>query len=235
MQQLENFLAGKEYTYYTRENQTTNAVEDIFFIHKHSYTMWCAFPHVLMIDATYKTNIYDLPFVQVVGMASTNQSFSVAHAFISAEKIENYVWVLERIKAMLVDCMEPRVIITDRDFALMNACEQIFPKANKYLCRFHIQQNINRNSKKRFTDKEWKEFCRSFSTLCESSTERIYDYNLANFEAHLKETGRGRKYFLHNYVHTVLHKYIPEKLPLYFQRFLSTRTIPGWSRTVKSL
>jgi hypothetical protein len=75
MQQLENFLSEKHFTYYTRENQTTNAVEDIFFVHQHSFTMWCAFPHVLMIDATYNTNMYDLPFVQVVGMTSTNQSF----------------------------------------------------------------------------------------------------------------------------------------------------------------
>jgi hypothetical protein len=55
-----------------------------------------------MIDATYKTNMYQIAFVQVVGMTSTNQSFSVAHAFISAEKVDNYVWVLERIKGMLV-------------------------------------------------------------------------------------------------------------------------------------
>jgi hypothetical protein len=60
-----------------------------------------------MIDATYKTNNYDLPLVQVVGMTSTNQSFAVAHAFLYSEKIDNYVWVLKKLKGMLVDCMEP--------------------------------------------------------------------------------------------------------------------------------
>ena len=126
MQKLEQLLVEKHFTYYTRENHTTNALEDIFFVHKHSFTMWCAFPHVLMIDATYDTNMYKMAFVQVVGMTSTNQSFGVAHAFISAEKVDNYLWVLERIKSMLVDCMEPRVIVTDKDFALINACDQIF-------------------------------------------------------------------------------------------------------------
>ncbi|KAJ0827527.1 putative MULE transposase domain, FHY3/FAR1 family [Helianthus annuus] len=156
MQQLKNILVEKDFTYYIRENETTNAVEDIFFVHKLPFTMWCAFPHVLMIDATYKTHLYNLPFVQVVGMTLTNQLFSVAHALISAEKAENYILVLERIKSMLVDCTEPRVIITDRDLALMNACEQVFQKANKYLCRFHIHQNINKNSKEKFNEKEWK-------------------------------------------------------------------------------
>ncbi|KAK1430123.1 hypothetical protein QVD17_12657 [Tagetes erecta] len=32
----------------------------------------------------------------VVGMTSTNQSFDVAHAFISNEKKENYAWVLNK-------------------------------------------------------------------------------------------------------------------------------------------
>ncbi|XP_021996685.1 uncharacterized protein LOC110893843 [Helianthus annuus] len=63
MQQLENFLVKRDFTYYIRENQTTNAVEDIFFVYKLSFTMWCAFPHMLMIDATYTTNLYNLPFV----------------------------------------------------------------------------------------------------------------------------------------------------------------------------
>jgi hypothetical protein len=34
--QLENLLVEKLFTYYTCENQTTNTVEDIFFVHRHS-------------------------------------------------------------------------------------------------------------------------------------------------------------------------------------------------------
>ncbi|KAJ0441648.1 putative transcription factor FAR family [Helianthus annuus] len=73
MQKLENILLEKDYTYYMRTNEISNEVEDVFFVHKKSFTMWCAFPHVLMIDATYKTNMYNLPFVQVVGMTSTKK------------------------------------------------------------------------------------------------------------------------------------------------------------------
>ncbi|KAD4585037.1 hypothetical protein E3N88_22638 [Mikania micrantha] len=58
----------------------------------------------------------------IVGVTSTHHTFCIAHAFVSKEKEENYHWVLERVKDMLDKCMEPRVIITDRDLALMNAC-----------------------------------------------------------------------------------------------------------------
>ena len=105
-----------------------------------------AFPfddfHVLVIDATYKTNIYNLPFVQIVGMTSTNQTFCIAHAFISAEKVENYVWMLEQLKSILEPGMEPCVIVTDRELALMSACTIVFPKVKNNLCRFHANQIV---------------------------------------------------------------------------------------------
>ncbi|KAD4889091.1 hypothetical protein E3N88_21164 [Mikania micrantha] len=127
MQVLENLLHSKGYVYYTREDPATNAVEEVFFCHPKSYTYWRAFPHVLMIDATYKTNMYRIPFVQIVGVTSTHHTFCIAHAFITKEREDNYLWVIQKLKEMLDKCMEPRVIITDRDLALMNACKLVFP------------------------------------------------------------------------------------------------------------
>jgi histone-lysine N-methyltransferase SETD2 len=142
MQILESILVEKKFTYFTKQNPETDAVENIFFSHRVSYNLWRAFPHVMLIDATYKTNEYRIPFVQIVGMTSTNQSFCIAHAFIVKEKTSNYTWVLERLKDLLEGSMEPRVIVTDRDLALMSACASVFPDATKLLCRCHIQRNI---------------------------------------------------------------------------------------------
>ena len=94
MQRLEKLLHDRQYIYYTRENPSTNEVEELLFVHPHSYCRWRAFPHVLMIDATYKTNVYRLPFVQVVGVTSTHKTFCIAHAFISKEREENFISVL---------------------------------------------------------------------------------------------------------------------------------------------
>ncbi|KAD4583971.1 hypothetical protein E3N88_21572 [Mikania micrantha] len=86
------------------------------------------------------------------------RTFSIAHAFVSKEREENYVWVLEMTKSMLNKCMEPRVIITDRDLAVMNACRKVFPEAAKYLCRWHIDENIAKHCKESFSDADWKKF-----------------------------------------------------------------------------
>ncbi|XP_035832802.1 PKS-NRPS hybrid synthetase CHGG_01239-like [Helianthus annuus] len=154
MQSLENVLINNDFIYGTREEPGTEVVTEIFFLHRYSRDMWRAFPHILLIHATYKTNLYNMPFVQIVGITPTNHSFCIAHAVVSKERGDNFVWVLERIKSMLDECMEPRVIVTDRDQALMGACAKVFPDASRLLCRWHIQQNIMKHYKGAFTEED---------------------------------------------------------------------------------
>nr|XP_043616043.1 PKS-NRPS hybrid synthetase cheA-like [Erigeron canadensis] len=129
---------------YVYEFSTTasNELENLFFVHQTSFNIWRAFPHVLIIDAMYKTNYYNLPLVEIVGVTSTNKTFSIAFAFIQKEKTANYTWVLNCLKLTLDSCMYSRVIVIDRELVLVNACKEIFPDAAQLLCRIHISRNI---------------------------------------------------------------------------------------------
>ncbi|XP_076898168.1 uncharacterized protein LOC143551661 [Bidens hawaiensis] len=100
MQVLLSFLHDNNYVY---EFTTTglNELENIFFVHPTSFDIWRAFPHILIIDSTYKTNKYNMPFVQIVGVTSTNNTFSIAFAFMHNEKTVNYTWVLNCLKLTL--------------------------------------------------------------------------------------------------------------------------------------
>lgn len=139
MQVFFSTLKRHNYIFYSRVDEGTNAVDGVLFIHSKSYNLWRAYPHVSMIDSTYKTNQYKMPFVQMVGVTSTLKSFCVCHAFISSERADNYIWILERLKDTLDnECIEPRVIVTDRELALMSACEHVFPHSVRLLCRWHI-------------------------------------------------------------------------------------------------
>ncbi|XP_076883660.1 uncharacterized protein LOC143532503 [Bidens hawaiensis] len=46
MQVLENFLQTHGFTFFTWENPSTNRMENVFFSHEKSHTMWRAFPFV---------------------------------------------------------------------------------------------------------------------------------------------------------------------------------------------
>ncbi|XP_021980708.1 uncharacterized protein LOC110876856 [Helianthus annuus] len=129
------------------------------------------------LDSTYKTNRYKMPLVQIIGVTSALMSFCIAHAFVSNEKQENFTWVLQRLKHSLDSVMEPRVIVTDRDRALMNACATVFPKARHSLCRWHIQQNIFKHCRQSFqTDDSWSRFLYKLGELINSTTDHDYNY-----------------------------------------------------------
>jgi transposase-like protein len=59
---------------------------------------------------------------------------------------------LQRVKQVIDERYYPRVIVTDRDLALVGAVRAEFPDAHKLLCRWHIQQNILKFCRNKFTD-----------------------------------------------------------------------------------
>ena len=95
----------------------------------------------------------------------------------SAEKEENYVWVLSRLKETLVE--EPKVIFTDRDLVLMGAVASVFPLSKHMLCREHIRRNIEDRVKKNMGAATTKAFVREALHLFDSATELDYEQRLS--------------------------------------------------------
>nr|KAJ0214077.1 hypothetical protein LSAT_V11C400162320 [Lactuca sativa] len=105
-----------------------------------------AFPYVVLMDATYKTSKYNLIFLEIVGVTSTRLT-----------------WALTCLKLTINDFFCPRVIVTDRDLALMKACEDIFPQSNHLVCRKRIK-----------SDKNWGSVHPMWKKLVESPTPSQY-------------------------------------------------------------
>ena len=82
---------------------------------------------VFLIDSTYKTNRYRLPLLDIVGVTSTEMTFSAAFAYLEGERLNNVVWALQRFRGLFLrrDALSG-VIVTDRDLALMNVVKTVF-------------------------------------------------------------------------------------------------------------
>ena len=65
MQLVFSLLQVNGYDFEYRTNSSTNELEELYFVHPISLMMWRAFPHVLLMDTTYKTNRYMLPFMNL--------------------------------------------------------------------------------------------------------------------------------------------------------------------------
>ncbi|KAK5793447.1 hypothetical protein PVK06_034593 [Gossypium arboreum] len=137
--------------------------------------------------------------IQIVGTTSTNKTFSIAFAFIINEKEENYNWALSCLKLTLEECMYPRVIVMDRELALMNACQQVFPDATRLLCKWHITENIKKHCEcipLDSIDVFWRKLNLSPSTFVENE-DICYDGELEMFKENFtKQSKAGKKSLL---------------------------------------
>ncbi|KAK3206077.1 hypothetical protein Dsin_020123 [Dipteronia sinensis] len=118
-----------------------------------------------------------------VGVTSTELTFSVAFVFLENERVDNYTWVLEKLKTVMDENMLPSVILTDREIALMNAIQNVFPNASNLLCRWHISRNVLAHCKKLFeTNEKWETFICSWNVMVLSSRKQEYIHNLSLME-----------------------------------------------------
>ncbi|KAJ1422675.1 MULE transposase domain [Sesbania bispinosa] len=126
----------------------------------------------------------------------------VAFAYIEQEKSDNFMWVLEKIRSMiLVLDVSLKVIVTDRDIALMNAVEKVFPIASHLLCQFHIAKNMKAKCKTLVSNTfEWKAIMNVWMSLMHSPTEADFEMNLAHFEQVCSTWGLFRTYVNHTWL-----------------------------------
>ncbi|CAM8899320.1 unnamed protein product [Rhodiola kirilowii] len=78
-------LIKKEYLHDYCTNPDTNEITDNLWVHPKSLALAVNFSSVLIIDATYKTNEYRSPLLEVVGITSTMRTYSLMFAYLSHE------------------------------------------------------------------------------------------------------------------------------------------------------
>ncbi|XP_057427726.1 uncharacterized protein LOC130721016 [Lotus japonicus] len=77
------------------------------------------------MDCTYKTSKYKLPLLEIVGLTSTDKTYSIEFCYIGSEATYDYIWALECMKSLIADQSRlPTVIVTDRDLALLKVMEK---------------------------------------------------------------------------------------------------------------
>lgn len=133
-------------------------ISSLFISHPDSIRLAKQFPTVLLMDCTYKTNKFSMPLLHIVGINNCSKTFSIAFCFISQEQTRNYTWALQQLDETL-DFQKPSVIVTDKEQALINAIEEVYPNSSHLLCLWHIFKNIQTNCCKHFkSEDDWMNF-----------------------------------------------------------------------------
>ena len=160
-------------------------VTAIIFAHRDSLTYLQAYPELLILDCTYKTNKFGLPLLDIIGVDACQRSFFVAFAFISGESEADYLWPLQQLRSLYEQSAIafPSVVLTDRCLAAINAISATFPSATLLICIWHANKAVLAHCKRAFPDNEmWDEFYQYWHSIINSRTEDEYLGRLAEFQ-----------------------------------------------------
>ncbi|GKD78576.1 PKS-NRPS hybrid synthetase [Tanacetum coccineum] len=155
----------------------------LFISHPLSIKLAKVFSNTFVMDCTYKTNRYNIPLLDIIGVTCFNTSFYSGFVFLEKEDKDHYVWALSVFKKILSDSNQPSVIISDRELALMNTIKDEFPTTTSLLCVWHIKKNVFSNCKGYFERaEEFDMFMSSWNNLVYSTKESLFDKNWKEFE-----------------------------------------------------
>ncbi|KAK9666016.1 hypothetical protein RND81_14G153500 [Saponaria officinalis] len=135
--------AEASYIHWHETNPDTHELTHVFMFHPEAVKLFRAYPHVVLIDSTYKTNTYNMALVEVVGVTPAGSSFLIACVLIPSESEEGYTWLLRKLMDIL-ECTgaSPSVFVTDRELGLVRALRTLFPETPHLLCRWHVNRAI---------------------------------------------------------------------------------------------
>ncbi|KAK9941578.1 hypothetical protein M0R45_007280 [Rubus argutus] len=107
---------------------------------------YASFGDVLIIDITYRTNIYQRPLALFVGVNNHRGTVLFGCAILVDVTIDTYNWALRTFLSAMKD-KKPMSVLTDGDNTIQNAVVEVFPEARHRLCSWHIEKNLATNIK----------------------------------------------------------------------------------------
>ena len=128
--------------YFTKYiKDSSDHVSHLYVSHAESVRMLHAWYFVILIDSTYKTNIYKKAVVQFVGVTPVKKNFNIGLALLEDETTESYIWALHQLRLVLGGRV-PNAFVTDKERGLAVALEDVFPSLAHLMCVWHMKQNI---------------------------------------------------------------------------------------------
>lgn len=218
------------------DNQRVTA---ILFAHPGSLQYLQAYPDLLLLDCTYKTNKYQMPLLDMVGVDACQRSFCIAFAFLSGEQEGDYAWALQRLRSLyeVCDAGLPSVVLSDRCIACINAIETVFPSAHPLLCLWHANRAVLAHCLPIFKLQErlaagiaadtsqiagsdpvaWASFYDFWHSIMRSPNESIFNTRVAAFEAkylldHAEEVAYIKKTWLQPYKEKLVKAWVDQHM-----------------------
>ncbi|KAL6194484.1 hypothetical protein ACLB2K_035568 [Fragaria x ananassa] len=119
---------------------------NLFWRDNESLLDYNAFGDVVIIDSTYKTNIYSCLVILFVGSNNHRGTVLFASAIVADEKEATFSWVIEKFLQSMNN-KHPITVLMDGDEVMRTVLKKLMPTTRHRLCAWHIGRNIGQNVK----------------------------------------------------------------------------------------
>jgi MULE transposase domain len=127
------------------------SVNFVFFAPSEAIDIAQASPDVIFIDATYRTNRYNMPLIHFLVVTAIGNTASVGMCFVRSEDEASYRKALKTFKDLVIGEAFVEVFLTDDEISLKSAIDIFFPGRPQLLCLWHINKNVEKE-----VNKTWK-------------------------------------------------------------------------------
>ena len=95
---------------------------------------------------------YRMPLLHIVGVTPTTQTVSLSFAFLSEECEKDYTRALRQFHDCFMQLLNDGkiTVVVDRELALIAGIKAALPQATVLICLWHINKNVQANSKQHF-------------------------------------------------------------------------------------
>nr|XP_017217077.1 PREDICTED: protein FAR1-RELATED SEQUENCE 5-like [Daucus carota subsp. sativus] len=114
------------------KTDSANHLTQLFWADGEGKRNYEVFGDAVSFDATYRTNMYGMVFIPLIGIDNHWKSVTFGAILLEREDNENYIWACESFKKVFGK--DPKCIITDQDLAMKAALQYSFPLVKHRLC-----------------------------------------------------------------------------------------------------
>ncbi|XP_050207356.1 uncharacterized protein LOC126656781 [Mercurialis annua] len=172
----------RRHVYNYRDNLRKSSFEDrdvvgqcYHLAQTHNYLHW-----TLAEESTGVTNKYHMPFFEIIEITPSNKNFYVSYAIMKYETDGSYSWILERLRFLIGDHVQPTAILADRELGLLRPVKEIFSHTSHLLCTWHISKDVE-DIVSRLCGKDrglTETFMNTWKKIIKAQTDKQYEASL---------------------------------------------------------
>lgn len=127
--------------FYAVDFNEEQELRGVFWVDAKGRVDYGHFGDVVLLDTLHVRNEYKLPVVPFIGVNHHSQFLLLGLGLVCDESKATYVWLM-RVWLRAMGGLAPKVILTDRDWALREAVAEVFPESCHCFCLWHVLSKV---------------------------------------------------------------------------------------------